>query len=80
MRTRRRRPAGRLLLADLVGWSVVERSLGDESTATAEDAYQSIVVEVVRAHDGRELVVHRDLGERVLPDFERPPHVFEIPS
>ena len=58
-----------LLLADLVGWSVVQRSLGDESAATAAHAYQSIVIEVVRANDGRELEVQ---GDTILAAFQRP--------
>ncbi len=58
-----------VLVCDLVGWRSVMRALGDENAAEAATAYQGLVIDLVRAHGGRE---HDVIADNVLAVFDRP--------
>jgi class 3 adenylate cyclase len=58
-----------LLGTDLVDWRHTVRALGDEEAAGAASAYRAIVLEAIRAHDGRAIEV---TGDTALAAFERP--------
>ena len=58
-----------LLETDIVGWSTVLRTLGDDEAGAAAHRYQRIVVEAVRSEGGRERDV---VADNVIAIFERP--------
>jgi class 3 adenylate cyclase len=58
-----------LLETDVVGWSGVLRTLGDDEAGAAAQRYQQIVVDAVRSEGGRE---HDVVADNVVSVFELP--------
>jgi class 3 adenylate cyclase len=58
-----------LLQVDVVGWSAVLRTLGDDEAGAAAARYQRIVVDAVRAEGGREREI---AGDNVIAIFDLP--------